>query len=214
LLTDAKNGVIHYTLDGKEPTKKSPVYRETLTLTGPMLLTAVVMTEDGVQSLPITAVFRKAKHGIVLNTKYSPSYTAGGDLALIDGAKGSNDFKDGKWQGYEGVDVDAVVDLGSVKPIKIISTSFIENQESWVFMPQYVECSVSTDGREYRSITKLNNDPPVKQTDVLMRSFEFPAQDITARFVRLHAKSLGVCPPWHAGAGGKAWLFVDEITIE
>jgi len=25
---------------------------------------------------------------------------------------------------------------------------------------------------------------------------------------------VGVCPEWHKGAGGKAWLFVDEIFVE
>jgi len=25
---------------------------------------------------------------------------------------------------------------------------------------------------------------------------------------------VGVCPPWHSGAGDKAWLFVDEIIVQ
>jgi hypothetical protein len=32
--------------------------------------------------------------------------------------------------------------------------------------------------------------------------------------VRVKAKSIGVCPAWHKGAGNKAWLFVGEIVIE
>jgi hypothetical protein len=34
------------------------------------------------------------------------------------------------------------------------------------------------------------------------------------RYVRIQAKNQGVCPPWHAGAGAKSWLFVDEIGID
>ena len=37
--------------------------------------------------------------------------------------------------------------------------------------------------------------------------------EMEGRFVRLLAENLGICPDWHKGAGGKAWLFIDEITI-
>jgi hexosaminidase len=33
------------------------------------------------------------------------------------------------------------------------------------------------------------------------------------RYITIKAKNVGVCPPDHPGAGGKAWLFVDEITV-
>jgi hypothetical protein len=23
-----------------------------------------------------------------------------------------------------------------------------------------------------------------------------------------------VCPEWHLGAGGKAWIFADEVTVK
>jgi hexosaminidase len=34
-----------------------------------------------------------------------------------------------------------------------------------------------------------------------------------ARYVRVTAKSVGLCPPWHPGRGQNAWLFVDEIIV-
>jgi len=34
-----------------------------------------------------------------------------------------------------------------------------------------------------------------------------------ARFVRVQSRNTGICPAWHRGAGNKAWLFADEITI-
>jgi hypothetical protein len=37
---------------------------------------------------------------------------------------------------------------------------------------------------------------------------------VPARYVRVRAKNVGVCPAWHPGAGGKAWIFVDEIIVE
>ncbi len=37
---------------------------------------------------------------------------------------------------------------------------------------------------------------------------------VDTRFIRVHAKNIKTCPQWHAGAGGKAWLFADEIMIQ
>ena len=36
----------------------------------------------------------------------------------------------------------------------------------------------------------------------------------SARYVLIKAINREVCPNWHAGSGGKAWVFSDEIVIE
>jgi hypothetical protein len=28
------------------------------------------------------------------------------------------------------------------------------------------------------------------------------------------AKNYGPCPTWHLGAGGKSWLFLDEVDVK
>jgi putative alpha-1,2-mannosidase len=35
-----------------------------------------------------------------------------------------------------------------------------------------------------------------------------------ARYIRMIARNRGICPPWHPGAGNKAMIFADEISIE
>jgi len=39
-------------------------------------------------------------------------------------------------------------------------------------------------------------------------------QQMECRYVRVHAVNRRTCPPGHPGAGGKAWLFADEIVVE
>jgi len=34
------------------------------------------------------------------------------------------------------------------------------------------------------------------------------------RYVKIYAENVKTCPDWHPGAGGKAWIFVDEVVIE
>jgi len=36
--------------------------------------------------------------------------------------------------------------------------------------------------------------------------------NLRGRYLKIIAQNIGVCPEWHPGAGGKAWVFVDEIV--
>ena len=50
-------------------------------------------------------------------------------MALIDFERGSDDFRTGSWQGYEGVDIDAIVDLGENQPIHSLAAGFLQDIE-------------------------------------------------------------------------------------
>ena len=73
--------------------------------------------------------------------------------------------------------------------------------------------AISTDGKDFQFIGTFNIktefDPKAESKDFFT---EFAAKE--ARFVRIKAKNVGTCPGWHPGAGGKAWLFVDEVIVE
>ena len=47
-----------------------------------------------------------------------------------------------------------------------------------------------------------------------IKKYSVDMQNIKAQFIKVFAKNLGACPKWHKGFGGKAWLFVDEVTID
>ncbi len=72
---------------------------------------------------------------ISLKTPYSPQYTGGGDDALVDGLRGATDFRLGAWQGYEGDDLEAVVDLGESKPVGNVAIGCLQDNNSWIFFP-------------------------------------------------------------------------------
>ena len=46
-----------------------------------------------------------------------------------------------------------------------------------------------------------------------MRDYVQTISPVKARYVRVHAYNLGKIPAWHPGAGGDAYIFVDEILI-
>ncbi|MBF8247793.1 MAG: glycoside hydrolase family 92 protein, partial [Bacteroidetes bacterium] len=170
--------------------------------------------KENVRSKTVTANFAKWRPvgTLALNTRYSPQYTAGGDQALLDGVRGSADFHLGGWQGYEQTDLDAVVDLGSRKKIKTVSLACLQDNNSWIFFPTTVSFEYSEDGLTYSPPVEVANDVSPEDSRALIKEFT-SGKNIEARFVRIRARNLGVCPPWHKGRGEKAWLFVDEISI-
>jgi len=48
----------------------------------------------------------------------------------------------------------------------------------------------------------------------IVKEFELKVKPMQARYIKILAKNTQYCPEWHLGAGGKAWLFADEISVE
>ncbi len=137
----------------------------------------------------------------------------GATFALTNGICGARSFDDGTWQGFEGNDLDATIDLGTVTPISHLTVHFLQDHHGWIFAPTDVQYEVSEDGKNFTSVGTFSLPVPTTGQELSIVELAKPV-DARARFVRVFARNLGVCPPWHAGKGGKAWLFVDEIIVE
>lgn len=206
---------IYYTLDGSIPTTESKSYLKPLKLTKSSKIKAIAVVNN-VTSRVVEAEYLKIPGGRSIDIKnaYSSQYTAGGDIGLIDFIRGGEDFRTGSWQGYYGVDFQVVIDLGKKQNINSVSGGFLQEQKSWIWMPRYVEILISDDGRNYTKLGKIENDIEDKAQGGITREFGLSKLNQKARFVKVFAKSIEVCPEWHVGAGNKAWIFVDEITIK
>lgn len=208
--------VIRYTLDGTEPGDQSTLFTKPFVVRQTTTLKAVAIKEGSPNSLPINALFTKIplNRKITIKNHYSSQYTAGGDLALIDFIHGGDNFRTGAWQGYEGVDLDATIDLGSVQQISKVTMGFMQDQGSWIFAPQEVSVAVSADGKTFQQVYLTDPDTPVNAMEARALHFVADINPVEARYVRVFAKNVGTCPPWHLASGSKAWLFADEISIE
>ena len=151
---------------------------------------------------------------IKLENQYNENYTGGGEYALVDGVTGSLHFRDGRWQGFLGKDVSAVVDLGEKTNVRKISIGFLQRSVSSIFFPSSVEFSISSDGSDFEKLNLIENDVPARLGEMMRKEFAVELKGKQARFVKILAKNIARCPEWHQNAGGKAWLFADEITIE
>ncbi len=155
---------------------------------------------------------------VTLANPFSPKYSGGSKNALSDGKVSVGDVSQvsdfGVWQGFEGVDIDAVVDLGKETEITSVSIGFLHNTNAWIFSPEWVEFYVSADNHTYNSLGKVDRMLPIKSGKEINLEYKIEANGLPARFIRVHTKNIGLCPDWHVGHGKKAWLFADEIVIE
>lgn len=163
----------------------------------------------------ISTRFNKIPSGrsIQLASKYANQYAAGGDKALIDFIKGGKDYRTGMWQGYQKADLEAIVDLGGEENIQKVAINCLQDQNSWIFMPTSVDFFVSTDGQNFKKAGTVKNNVSEKQEGAVLKEFTIRLNE-KVRYVKVIARNKGKVPAWHKGAGGKAWIFADEITIE
>ena len=153
---------------------------------------------------------------IKLETEYANQYNAGGNDALIDGIFGTQDFRTGTWQGYWDEDLISTVDLGSTKLIQNVDINVLQDQGAWIFYPTEVECLVSTDGKQFKSIETIKIDAAFRNENVLIKNISFKTPSESCRYVKIIAKKMGELPTWHLGYphDGRSWIFADEITIK
>ena len=206
---------IYYTLDGSEPTSQSTLYVGPFVINKDTQVSAVCVNAGGSSSRVVTTLFRKMPNyrKVILGTRYSSQYAAGGDMALADYIRGGADFRTGGWQGYHGTDIEAVVDLGNVKWIKEVSMGFLQDIKSWIFYPTEVEYYISEDGLRYVHIGTVVNEKEFQDYTVSRQEIGIDV-GVSGRYVKVIAKSIKRCPAWHEASGEPAWLFSDEISIQ
>ena len=216
-LTGAPRGAeIRFTLDGSDPTPTSALYQGPFKLTRSATVQAQAFKDGKIESLVGSArrlINAATGKPVVYKTAYSAKYPAAGDQTLTDGHTGSTHYDDGRWQGLQGDDVDVTIDLGRAMPIGGVYVRFLQAQKSWIFLPTEVRFSVSTDGRNYEPVQTVENTISEKENGVFTHEFAASFAGRTARYLHVQAVNRGVCPQWHPGAGGKAWLFTDEVIV-
>ena len=99
------------------------------------------------------------------------------------------------------------------KSVSRVTVGCLQVQESWIFYPKAIEVSVSDDGTTFRPVGRIEMGEIKADQQVSTKDYVVPCTQAQGRFVKVRVVSTGLCPPWHKNAGEKAWVFVDEISI-
>lgn len=210
---------IYYDVSDKDDylVKKLPKvkYALPIEISQTSIITAYVKKDEKTSNV-ISATFIKKPNDYSIQTKskYNPQYHAGGDEGLIDGIFGSENWRKGDWQGYQGQDFEAVIDLNKTQKINSIAARFLQDSRAWILMPTKVEFYTSEDNQDFKLVKTIENTLDAKNTDVKIINFETKIPDTKAKYVKIKAYNYGKLPEWHQGFGGDAFIFIDEIEIK
>ena len=210
-LTAPFGGKVYYQVSGEGTWKK---YKKPFTIKESASIRFFAEKETG-RSDTLSASFLKKPNNytITIKSKYNRQYSAGGPEGLIDGIKGSTNWRKGDWQGYQAQDFEAVIDLQEKKPVNSISATFLQDTRAWIILPTKVEYYISDDNKNFALVKTVENTIPPQNYDLLVH--EFTALPATAaRYIKVKAYNFGKLPQWHQGAGDDAFIFIDEIMVQ
>ncbi|MEN8201253.1 MAG: DUF4838 domain-containing protein [Bacteroidota bacterium] len=134
---------------------------------------------------------------------------------LTDGSLGGFSFF-ANWLGFEGNDLEAVIDLGQAEMVSHVHTAFLKVSNHVVFFPERVEVSYSTDNITYYKLSSRKTAHPLRRGDKVndIEYFDFSVPPVQARYIKLYAQNMKAAPEWHHASGLPSWIFCDEVIIK
>ena len=214
-LSTMDSAPIYYTLDGTTPSEKSPVYSGTLKIKENAKLQAIIFRgSESSRLLSQNISFNKASlKPITALQPVNKSYEFKGINTLVDGLRGSNNYKAGSWIAFYGNDLEAVIDLQKDTDIQSAEINTFVSQGDWIFNARSFAVEVSNDGMNFTRMAS-EDYPAMKQQDpngIFTHKLNFNA--VHTRYVKVTVTSEKLIPDWHAGKGKPGYLFVDEIAL-
>lgn len=215
-MTTAGNAEIRYTLDGTEPTANSALYTGAIVLQKSAKIRAAAFRDGKRSSVTSQDIsFNKATAcPVELLQPTHKNYTYKGGATLTDGLLGDKGFGTGRWLGFSGNDLEAVIDLKQNTDVSSVSLNTCVDKGSWIFDARNIEVSVSADGKSFTKVASKSLPALEEQTPDNIYTYELTFPQTTTRYVKLTATSEHNIPEWHGGKGKPAFLFVDEISIK
>lgn len=215
-MTTAGNAEIRYTLDGTEPTANSTLYTGAIVLLKSAKIRAAAFRDGKRSSVTSQDIsFNKATAcPVELLQPTHKNYTYKGGATLTDGLLGDKGFGTGRWLGFSGNDLEAVIDLKQNTDVSSVSLNTCVDKGSWIFDARNIEVSVSADGKSFTKVASKSLPALEEQTPDNIYTYELTFPQTTTRYVKVTATSEHNIPEWHGGKGKPAFLFVDEISVK
>ena len=148
---------------------------------------------------------------VTLRQQPAEKYTFEGATVLNDGQLGRGAFNSGRWLGFSGYPLDAVIDLEQFAEIQHVRFHALTNKGAWIYNPSHAKVLVSDDGETFREVAQ--KDIPIStwaDRDGIF-AYELDFEPVKSRYVEVVIAGHDL-PEDHSGFGNPAWIFVDEIV--
>jgi len=210
---------IYFTTDGTSPSEKSNLYTKPLQLDKYTNLKAIAIAKD----LKPSPIFKKEYFPSLADGKneypkiklLTPNHNYGNNdgSMLIDGKIGSLVFSDGKYTGFLGSDMVAVIDLGESRKISNLSIGVLDDMKVWIFPAIGLKIETSDDNENFEVIASRDLPMPDHEVPANLARHQLEFDSQKTRYIKVTVQGTKKCPEFHAGAGIDSFLFVDEIMV-
>ena len=176
-------------------------------------------TEEYMNAIPLTP--RPSANRIKNTTFVNPPaerYSTNANTALMDGKKGVvGDYQWRNWLGFNGVDMEATIELKEPIDINMVKIGIAHKPDSWVVWPKGAWVAFSKDGKTFTDWQRADfpdYDIPNPMTSLGRVEARARVNVQKVKFLKIKVENQGMLPKWHPNAGEKAWIMVDEIVVE
>ena len=149
---------------------------------------------------------------ITLRVQPAEKYTYGGAKVLNDGELGRGAYNSGRWLGFWGEPLDAVIDMEKPETFTHLRFHALTNKGAWIYNPSKATVLVSNDGKRFREVAHLDIPRSTWMDRDGILTYELEFKSVKARYVKLIVEG-HMLPEDHDGYGHPAWIFVDEIEV-
>ncbi|SIS77526.1 alpha-1,2-mannosidase, putative [Chryseobacterium ureilyticum] len=209
--------IYYMTMDESDANKRKTftAYKGPFTITKTTQVHAYAERKGEKSSVTVANFNRRPNYwDINILSKATPQYTANGKLALIDGIRGDVNWRKGEWHGYQGQNFEAIIDFKSPQQITSLSSTYLQDSKAWILMPSKVEYYASMNNKDFILLKTIDNNIDPKDEKVQLKDFTTEILPTETRYIKVKAYYYGKLPEWHQGAGGEAYIFIDEISAK
>lgn len=136
-------------------------------------------------------------------TQPSDKFNNRGELALVDGVRGTRPWKGDEWLGFDQDTIQFELDLLKIQKCKQVKIGFLNANGSWIYLPETVQVFYSKDGKNWKSSQKL------KASEFLTLNSK-----LKCRFVKFEIVTNSKIKEGLPGEGFHPWTFIDEIEVK
>jgi len=213
--SDIRNALIRYAID-RQPDTSSKLYDQSFTLNEAGTVYAGIFHNKKLVAsskifVPVNLALGKP---VSLAIPSNKKYKANGDSTLTDGVMGTTNFKDGKWLGFDGPNLNTTIDLQKPTNVKEVTASFLCDPNSGIFLPPKVYVYTSVDGKNFTKAGEKTNTHGNIRGEPYLSKVSIFIKPKKVRYIRVVAKGFGKIPAGYLFKGSTSWLFTDEILVQ
>ncbi|MGZ5191509.1 MAG: chitobiase/beta-hexosaminidase C-terminal domain-containing protein, partial [Flavisolibacter sp.] len=185
------NGVtIRYTLDGKEPDSLlSPAYNNDVTLTSNVQLRARAFKQGWHTSDSLEAFFYRANYrpdSLIHLLPPDKNYKDEKNKVLIDLVKGENNFRTGKWVGFQNNRMEALLVFNQSPQVSSVTVGNLVDTGSHLMPPQSIEVWGGKERNQMKLLKRITPVQPGKFTKAkeYEKAYEVKFNPIAVRYLK------------------------------